>query len=101
MSAAMAIVSSARRGMSQARTSTVLKKGWGRMSHQIFLALSMQLVRTRLFGEQRGFGNAAQYDHSALIFNFQGTARLQTQLIPNGLGNDDTAVLIQNDSGFH
>ena len=32
-------------GMSQMRNSSVLKNGWGRTSHQIFLALSMQLVR--------------------------------------------------------
>src|ERR1700757_4971999 len=45
--AAIAMVSSARIGMSQMRTSIVLKKGWGRMSHQIFFALSMQLVLIR------------------------------------------------------
>src|SRR5215510_16298703 len=42
----MAIVSSARIGMSQTRNSMVLKKGCGRTSHQIFLPLSMQLVLT-------------------------------------------------------
>ncbi len=42
----MANDSSARIGMSQMRTSMVEKKGCGRTSHQIFLALSMQLVRT-------------------------------------------------------
>src|SRR3954468_9461617 len=45
--AASAIVSSRRSGMSQIRTSRVLKNGCGRMSHQIFLALSMQFVRMR------------------------------------------------------
>src|ERR671923_2361217 len=45
MSAARATVSSTRKGISQMRTSSVLKKGCGRMSHQIFLALSMQWVR--------------------------------------------------------
>src|SRR5262245_5344764 len=40
----MAMVSSSRMGISQTRTSRVLKKGCGRTSHQIFLALSMQLV---------------------------------------------------------
>ena len=44
-SAAMAMVSSSRIGMSQMRNSSVGKCGCGRMSHQIFLALSMQLVR--------------------------------------------------------
>ena len=34
----------ARIGMSQTRNSRVVKNGCGRMSHQIFLALSMQLV---------------------------------------------------------
>src|SRR5271157_2463389 len=42
----MATVSSSRMGMSHTRTSSVLKNGCGRMSHQIFLPLSMQLVRT-------------------------------------------------------
>ena len=41
----MASVSSTRIGMSQMRTSSVEKNGCGRMSHQIRLALSMQLVR--------------------------------------------------------
>src|SRR2546430_17470301 len=40
----MAMVSSRRMGISHTRTSSVLKKGCGRTSHQIFLALSMQLV---------------------------------------------------------
>src|SRR5882757_4630741 len=43
-SAAIAMVSSRRMGMSHTRTSSVLKKGWGRISHQTFLPLSMQLV---------------------------------------------------------
>ena len=43
----MAIVSSIRLGMSQIRNSRVLKWAWGRTSHQIFLASSMQFVRTR------------------------------------------------------
>ncbi len=42
----MASVSSTRIGMSQTRISSVSKNGCGRTSHQIFLALSMQLVRT-------------------------------------------------------
>src|SRR5215211_9379364 len=46
INAAIASVSSARIGMSQMRTSSVEKNGCGRTSHQIFLALSMQLVRT-------------------------------------------------------
>src|SRR6476620_11561879 len=46
MSAAMASVSSTHIGMSQMRTSSVEKNGCGRTSHQIFLALSMHLVRT-------------------------------------------------------
>src|SRR5579862_4363738 len=46
MSAAMATVSSSRMGMSHTRTSSVLKNGCGRISHQIFLPLSMQLVFT-------------------------------------------------------
>ena len=46
MSAAIASVSSTRIGMSQTRTSSVVKNGCGRTSHQIFFALSMQLVRT-------------------------------------------------------
>src|SRR5262249_13401245 len=46
MSAAIAIVSSTRMGMSHTRISSVPKNGCGRTSHQIFLALSMQLVRT-------------------------------------------------------
>src|SRR5262245_28661230 len=49
MSAAIAIVSSARIGMSQTRNSIVLKKGCGRTSHQIFLPLSMHFVLTRRF----------------------------------------------------
>src|ERR1700744_1783464 len=49
ISAAMAMVSSSRMGMSQTRTSSVLKNGWGRMSHQIFLPLSMQPVLTGRF----------------------------------------------------
>ena len=53
MSAAMAMVSWARRGMSQIATSTVSKKGCGRTSHQIFLALSMQLVLMRRFTYSR------------------------------------------------
>src|ERR1700690_1052707 len=44
MSAASAMVSSTRIGMSHIRNSSVLKNGCGRMSHQIFFALSMQLV---------------------------------------------------------
>jgi len=39
--------SSTRMGMSQTRNSMVSKNGWRRMSHQIFLALSMHLVLTR------------------------------------------------------
>src|ERR1039458_3748314 len=42
----MASVSSSRMGISHTRTSSVSKKGCGRMSHQIFLPLSMQLVLT-------------------------------------------------------
>src|SRR5947209_11773048 len=45
MSAARAMVSSTRIGMSQIRNSSVLKNGCGRISHQIFFALSMQRVR--------------------------------------------------------
>src|SRR2546423_1216176 len=45
ISAARAMVSSKRRGISQMRISSVLKNGCGRMSHQIFFALSMHLVR--------------------------------------------------------
>ena len=41
----MASVSSTRIGRSQIRNSSVGKNGCGRTSHQIFLALSMQLVR--------------------------------------------------------
>src|ERR1700741_396625 len=44
MSAARAIVSSTRIGMSQIRNSMVLKNGGGRISHQIFFALSIQPV---------------------------------------------------------
>ena len=44
MSAASAIVSSTRIGTSQMRNSSVSKNGCRRTSHQIFLALSMQLV---------------------------------------------------------
>src|SRR5437868_12779116 len=46
ISAAMARVSSTRDCASHTRTSSVSKKGWSRMSHQIFLALSMQPVFT-------------------------------------------------------
>src|SRR6185312_9499137 len=49
MSAAMASVSSSRMGISQTRTSKVLKNGCGLISHQIFLPLSMQCVLTSRF----------------------------------------------------
>src|ERR1035438_2898966 len=43
----MARVSSSRMGISHTRTSRISKNGCGRMSHQIFLPLSMQLVLTK------------------------------------------------------
>src|ERR1700678_4342319 len=46
ISAAMAMVSSSRIGISHTRTSSVLKNGCGRISHQTFLPLSTQLVLT-------------------------------------------------------
>src|SRR5678816_2128783 len=42
----MASVSSTRIGMSQMRISSVVKTGCGRMSHQIFLPLSIEFVLT-------------------------------------------------------
>src|SRR5579872_5458308 len=60
MSAAKAMVSSRRMGMSQTRNSSVLKNGCGRMSHQIFLALSMQLV---LMSRLTKFSNSDQLEY--------------------------------------
>src|SRR5579862_7677635 len=59
----MAMVSSRRIGISQTRTSSVLKNGCGRMSHQIFLPLSMQLVLT---------SRATKFSYSDQLANVSG-----------------------------
>src|SRR4029077_19960294 len=59
------MVSSRRMGMSHTRNSRVLKNGCGRMSHQIFLALSIQFV---LISRLTKFSNSDQLEYVSGIF---------------------------------
>src|SRR5258708_40305624 len=66
MSAASALVSSSRIGISHTRNSSVLKNGCGRMSHQIFFALSIQLVLMSRF-TKFSYSDQLEYELGMLV----------------------------------